>query len=254
VTTIVFLHIPKTAGQTIHHALAKAVGGPEHVSPIRSHGQAVDRTHMPAGYRLYSGHLDWVDLETLPVPRFVFSVLRDPKERIASFYFFLLKEAQKLSAEALQAPENFGKRQILELSADDYFFGGNAAWKGFVRDFYDNFYCSYFATRKMRGHKELAGLAQADLIARARAGVAELDGIYDITDLARLETDLAARLDLEISVTDTYHNRGNHADDELRWPKLVALLEQDKSVARLEGFTQADAELMRCVLPNPLTH
>ncbi|VAW02315.1 Xaa-Pro aminopeptidase [hydrothermal vent metagenome] len=248
-TTIVFLHIPKTAGQTIHHALAAAVGGGEHVSPIRTQEQAAGGPQMPAGYRLYSGHIDWVELETLPADRFVFSVLRDPKERIASFYFFLLKEARAMSAEELELPANFGKRQILEMSADEYFFGGDAAWQNFVRDYYDNFYCSYFATRKMRGRRAVSGLPRADLIARARAGAAQLNGIYATTGLARLESDLT-RLGLEISVANIYHNRGDHVGDEPRWPKLLALFERDGSAAGLAQFAEADAEFMRQVLPD----
>lgn len=250
-TTIVFLHIPKTAGQTIHHALAAAVGGDSHVSPVRLQSQAEGGVYMPAGYRLYSGHIDWVELETLPPDRFVFSVLRDPKERVASFYFFLLKEARAMSAETLDKPENFGKRQILEMSADEYFFDGDPAWQNFVRDFYDNFYCSYFATRKMRGRCEVAGLARADLMARARAGAAQLNGIYATTGLARLEADLA-RLGLEISVANIYHNRGDHVGDEPRWPKLLALFEREDSAAKLARFAETDAEFMRQVLPKPL--
>ncbi len=250
-TTIVFLHIPKTAGQTIHHALAAAVGGNSYVSPVRLQRQAEGGVHMPAGYRLYSGHIDWVELETLPPDRFVFSVLRDPKERIASFYFFLLKEARALSAEDLDKPVNLGKRQILEMSADEYFFGGDAAWQNFVRDYYDNFYCSYFATCKMRGRRAVAGLPRADLIARARAGAAQLDGIYATTGLARLEADLAG-CGVDISVAGIYQNRGDHIGDEPRWPKLLALFERDGSAARLARFTEADAEFMRQVLPNPM--
>merc|ERR1711969_313057 len=137
---IVFLHIPKTAGQTIHNALAAMVGG-RHVSPIRTHTQAPgDAPQMPAGYALYSGHIDWTELETLPGGRFTFTVLRDPRERIASFYFFLLKEAEALDRDALERPQNYGKKLILQRSADDYFFGGPAGFNAFILDHYDNFY------------------------------------------------------------------------------------------------------------------
>ncbi|WP_430450438.1 hypothetical protein [Rhodophyticola sp.] len=65
-TTIVFLHIPKTAGQTIHSELARVVGA-KAVSPVRVHTQAARGVaQMPPGYRLYSGHIDWEALDTLP--------------------------------------------------------------------------------------------------------------------------------------------------------------------------------------------
>src|SRR5690606_31646457 len=64
VRPIVFLHIPKTAGQTIHNQLAQMVGAGS-VSPIRVQSQAPKGPQMPAGYGLYSGHIDWTELETL---------------------------------------------------------------------------------------------------------------------------------------------------------------------------------------------
>lgn len=67
---IVFLHIPKTAGQAIHNGLITAVGGREHVSPVRIHTQSADQ--YPAGYRLYSGHLDWDHIDRIGPDRFSF--------------------------------------------------------------------------------------------------------------------------------------------------------------------------------------
>ena len=81
---IVFLHIPKTAGQTIHFALAEMVGA-RNVSPIRVNGQAVDHCTLPPGYLLHSGHIDWTNLDSVEGNPFVFTVLRDPAERIGSF-------------------------------------------------------------------------------------------------------------------------------------------------------------------------
>lgn len=242
--TIVFLHIPKTAGQTIHNALVGVVGGPAHVSPVRTHTQATPETQFPPGYRLYSGHIDWIALADVPRPRFVFTVLRDPRERIASFYFYLLKEARALSPEALARPENTGKRKLLEMSVDDYFLGGDAAWQGFIRDHYDNFYCSYFATGRMRGHRLIRDLDRAALLARAQDGLAQLDRVYLTTGLAALEEDIATRYGQRIRVAGQYHNTGSHALDEQRWPRLMAALERDASRGALEGFAAKDEALM----------
>lgn len=171
---IVFLHIPKTAGQTIHNALVAAVGGGKQVSPIRVHTQSADQ--YPEGYRLYSGHLDWDHIYKAGPDRFSFTVLRDPAERIASFYFYLQKEARKLSASDLR--KNIGKRRALEWSADDYFFGGDNKWQAFILDHYNNFYCSYFSTRMMRGHARIAHLKPSELIGSAQSGLESLQGVY----------------------------------------------------------------------------
>lgn len=241
---IVFLHIPKTAGQTIHNELVKLVGGEQNVSPVRVHTQATTQMQMPSGYALYSGHIDWTTLESLPQDRFVFTVLRDPKERIASFYFYLRKEAQRLSAADLDRPENQGKRKALEESADDYFFGGDPMWQSFILDHYENFYCNYFASRLMRGRGSLFGLSEDEVQDRAAAALAGLNGVYLTDRLDRLEYDIERNFGQRISVTGTYINAGNYQADEKRWSKLVSALERDNSLARLESFARQDEALM----------
>jgi len=241
---IVFLHIPKTAGQTIHSELTRLVG-PDRVSPVRVHTEAPDgAAQFPPGYDLYSGHLDWDALETLSDDRFVFSVFRNPCERIASFYFYLLKKAQTLSEEELQRPEHQGMRRIRGQSADSYFFGGDPGWQQFVHDHYDNVYCTYFATRRMRGWRQMRDLDTAARVAAAKANLPMVDRIYSTQNLGALERDIAARFDGQISVVNKFVNKGGHADDELRWPKLLERIESDANLRRLEEFAVADEELI----------
>lgn len=242
--TIVFVHIPKTAGQAIHHELVRAVGA-HNTSPIRVHTQvAKGAPHLPPEFLLHSGHIDWAEIDTLPAERFSFSVLRDPLERIASFYFYLLKEARGLTEAELATPQQTGKRMILAHSADDYFFGGDASWQAFVRDHNDNFYCSYFATRLMRGRRSLAGLSPDEILDRAEAGARSLSHIYHIDDLAALERDALAELGITLRVAGHYVNAGPHAQEDLRWPKLEALLQNPDSIARLRGYAELDRKLM----------
>jgi hypothetical protein len=243
-TTTVFLHIPKTAGQTIHSELSRIVGE-DKTSPVRVHTQAAEGVgQYPPGYDLYSGHLDWDALETLPEDRFVFTVLRDPCERIASFYFYLLKQAQGLTEEELQHPHRQGMNRIRNESADSYFFGGDRAWQVFVRDHYDNVYCSYFATRRMRGWRQVETLSTEEKIAAAKKNLPLVDRIYSTLDLGALEKDVEERLGQQISVVGKYVNRGEHATDELRWPKLLERIESDANLRKLEQFVAADEQLL----------
>lgn len=244
-TTVVFLHIPKTAGQTVHNALVPAVGGEANVSPVRVHTQAPNGPQMPAGYSLYSGHIDWTELETLPEDRFVFTVLRDPRERIASFFMYLLKQAEALPEEELALPQNTGKRRLLNESADEYFMGGNPSWQRFINDHYNNFYCTYFTTRLIRGNAQIADLPQEVLLARAQAGLVLMDGVYSTPDLSPLETDIKTYLGETISVTDTYDNVGEAPQGEPRWPKLLARVSQDETRDRLESFVCNDDAFMQ---------
>jgi hypothetical protein len=245
---IVFLHIPKTAGQTVHHALVGLAGGEANVSPVRLHSQRPTGPQMPPGFSVYSGHIDWTELDSLPRDRFAFTILRTPRERIASFYFYLLNEARAMSPEDLALPGNLGLHMILTRSADDYFFGGDASWQAFVRDHYDNFQVSYLATRRMRGRRALDGLGASDRIARALTGAASLDGIYDVDRLDRLEADLRHRSGKPVRITDCTTNAGIHPIGAPRWPRLLDLLEQDRSIRRLESFADLDEALMARLL------
>lgn len=244
---IVFLHIPKTAGQTIHNEICKCVGE-EKTSPIRVHTQvSSNASQMPAGYRYYSGHIDWREIDSLERP-FSFTVLRDPKERIASFYFYLLREAQELSQAALARPENMGKRMVLHHSTQEYFFGADdGQWQNFILDHYDNFYCSYFASRLVRGRAEITALNPSEQVASAVRNIKQLSGIYSTKNLSPLEQDLGALLNTGLNIVGTYVNAGEMPQSELRWPKLVERMESDRAVSRLSRFTDQDYALLDAI-------
>ncbi|MGL6208649.1 MAG: sulfotransferase family 2 domain-containing protein [Paracoccaceae bacterium] len=244
-TPIIFLHVPKTAGQTIHNQLAGIVGH-EAVSPVRVRNQAVNKLQMPPGYLLYSGHIDWTEADQM-AEKFMFTVLRNPAERIASFYFFLLDEAESMSEEELAKPANHGKKRIRTLTAEDYLFAGNRQEQRFICSLYDNFYCSYFATRKMDGWSEVSTMTQAEKIKAAFNGLASLDRIYETSALQALEQDIAERFGHTIKVAGNYYNTGRHSRSETRWTKLLNRLGTDASRRRIEDYVADDCILMDMV-------
>ena len=243
-TTIVFLHIPKTAGQTIVSEIRRIVGR-QAMSPVRTHAEAAPDAQMPKGYRVHAGHIDWVDLETLPPDRFAFSVLRDPRERIASFYFYLLREAGKLTPQELQKRERAGMRRMLEVSPDEYFFGGDRAWQRFIRDHYDNFYANYFITRRIRGWKQISDMGDADRLEKAFEGTKALQRIYAVDDLAPLEVDLERILGKPLKLTGNYRNSGPDVGRSSRWTALIDRLEDKSLEERLDAFAAIDRQLMK---------
>ncbi len=241
---IVFLHIPKTAGQAIHAELERLVGR-DKVSPVRVHTQvAKTEPQMPAGYDLYSGHIDWTDLETVPEPRFVFTVLRDPLERIASFYFYLKRQAAALDPEELKLPHRTGMRMVVENDAAGYFMSGNAGWQRFVEDHYRATYCAYLVSRKMRGWSEVKSMPVDELVARAIEAAGRLDAVYSTEELDRFETDIEAQFGTPISVTARFVNAAPEARTESRWQKLEAVLEDPAAILRLRQFAYPDQVLM----------
>ena len=245
---IVFLHIPKTAGQTVHNVLARVVR-PRRVSPIRVHTQALDPAEQyPPGYSLYSGHLDWCALGHLPPARFVFTVLRDPRERVASFYFYLQRKAAGLNEATLSLPQNIGLKRALEMTPDDYFFGGDDDWQMFIRSHYDNFYCTYFATRRMLGWGETVDLTAVELQKQAKRGLARLDRVYSTNNLVAMEQDLKTRFGLRLRFAGRYDNTSGEPAHTLRWPRLLAGFATDAASRRMQDLVAHDQALTKGLL------
>lgn len=247
-TALVFLHIPKTAGQTVHFQLVRSLGEAA-LSPVRTHTQALPEAQFPPGYRLYSGHLDWTALDSLPGPRFVFTVLRDPRERLASFYFYLRDTALQMAPAALAAGARPDLSDLLRQTPDEYFFGSDAGSLRFVRDHYDNFYCSYFATRRVRGRAMLDGLAPEAVLARARAGLAALDAVYRSEALHVLDRDCRRRFGLRLHSARQISNAGTLPRETARWPALLDRFETDAARRRIESFVTQDAALLDSLPP-----
>ena len=242
---VYFLHIPKTAGQSVHNGIERVLGKGA-VSPIRVHTQvSTSDEQFPAGYSFYSGHLDWDCLGKDADGRFIFSTLRDPRERIGSFYLFLQDEARRLSEEDLQRGANLGKRNALRLSADDYFFGGDDGWAAFISDHYDNFYTSYFASRTMRGRSSLRGMSLESRVATAAGNIAAYNiCIFSVLDLGALEAELSSFIGKTFMLRERRDNVGKSSADGSRWKQLVSLFECDASARKLDSFVAEDMELI----------
>lgn len=228
----------------MHFELSRIVGEAA-VSPVRVHTEAgpSPEEQMPLGYELYSGHLDWPSLDHLGPDRFVFTVLRDPRERIASFYFYLLQKAKNCSADALEDSKSQGLRRVMNWSTDRYFADEDPVWQKFILDHYDNFYTTYFASRRIRGRALLEGLSPKECQIRAQNGLDELDAVYEISDLKRLERDILRVRGQEIKVVGRYANASRDNRSDVRWPLLLARLEKDSTRHRLESFVERDLEL-----------
>ncbi|MBW6399510.1 sulfotransferase family protein [Roseomonas sp. HJA6] len=84
---LVFLHLPKTGGTTLHHHFSQAFA-PEEICPERF--SRLDRftTEELGRFRYFSGHFNYEQLRMIPGPLFTVTVMRDPVERILSTYYF----------------------------------------------------------------------------------------------------------------------------------------------------------------------
>lgn len=252
--SIVFLHIPKTAGQSVHHFL-QALVQPDLVAPARLNDQLYLLSIADLRrYRLFSGHLDWALLDCILQPKFAFTILRNPVDRILSFYFFLRAEAQKLSEEELKRPENQGKHAVLHLSCDEYFTAGKPHIRTFLDNHYDNFYMYYFAGRTYDARQRLLARKAADksfdtarILKMAFDNLSLLDGVYTIDRLDCLERDLRFATgfrEQRPSLAKLHINRGA-SDPADRMKALAALGATEATFDRIRAMVAQDEEIWK---------
>jgi len=84
---LVFLHVPKTGGTTLHHHFS-AHFTPEETCPDRFSGLDRYSVNELRQWRYFSGHFNADEIKRIPKPVFVVTVLRNPIERLLSNYYF----------------------------------------------------------------------------------------------------------------------------------------------------------------------
>jgi len=200
--------------------------------------------------RVFSGHLDWSLLDCVPYPKFVFTILREPTERILSMYFFLRESAKALSEEQINQPWYGGHKAALQWSCDDYFCSIAPGFRGFLNTQYDNVYTYYFAGRTFRGHHDIsdqqARLKFSDdfIVELALKNMSALDAIYSINELSNLERDLSriAGRSMNNSLAETKINIGE-SDPAKRFDTLRELGATQATFDKIEQMTRLDRQI-----------
>ena len=255
---IIFLHIPKTAGQSVHQLLIDFFGK-DRVCPARENKQLLSYSKQEMDkYQVFSGHFDWCIFDNLPGYKFTFTVLREPPARILSFYFYLRKEANKLSKEELEASEKQGLKAALTLSPYDYFVNPQTSIRDFIDDHYENFYTYYFAGRSYNERSQLKNLILTktfkdteDILKLALKNMSMLDAVYSFDDWqARLEKDLS-----KITSTKSFNyqnyliNQNSTIDAKDRLEKLKELGADRNVIKKIEQFCKWDNLLYKKFFP-----
>lgn len=101
---LVFLHVPRTGGTTLHHHLA-AHFAPNEICPERF--SRLDR-YSPdqlEKWRFFSGHFNADEIRRIPGPLFVVTILRNPIERLLSnYYFWKRHRSEAIETRGLDGP------------------------------------------------------------------------------------------------------------------------------------------------------
>ena len=243
-----FLHLPKTAGQSVD-AYLRASLKTQSFCPARVNEQ-LDRI-SPTDLRefeVFSGHFDWTTLLAIDPVAIAFTVLREPRDRILSFYFYLRREATKLDEEALHSGRHEGMRCALELTPDEFFVDVEGPVRRFLDDHFDNFYTSFFATGSFRGRgwleqAEVPGERRVELAAR---GLSKLDAVYNMATWKDGLAELLPRVyPGTIPPERTAHvNRGDGLSVASRTEELVRLGASERSLQQIERWCRWDELLI----------
>ena len=250
VKRLIFLHIPKTAGQSVHQALQRSFGK-EAVAPVRINGhlrQFSERDLL--GYTVYSGHLDWNRFDFLPEPKRYVTVLRDPLERICSLYLFFLKNSQSLSESDMEKPARKGLALVRRLSIDEYFEAMDGPERHFLRDQYDNFYTYYFAGRRYLARRELhrkfgrRPSSDADIVQAALRNLRSIDYVADVGDLDGLSQFVRDEFSVDVNLGSRKANVNKEAGSRSRYEIVASLAKNQRTLDRLQEMVAKDYELL----------
>lgn len=250
---IVFLHIPKTAGQSVHQFLLDAFPGVP-VCPARVNEQLIGLSRKELNrYQIFSGHLDWSALDCVEGEVFTFTILREPMERILSFYYYLRKSAAGIDPAELRSPHRTGMWYALNATPYEYLVDPKCPIRGFIDSHYDNFYTYFFAARRYdaRGKvlgqigKDLAFSSMEEVNALAQSNLAELDHAYTIANWGRLKQDLERFLGYKLlAAMDAYHlNQGEKEGANDRLQKLLDGERGEEIGTQLEKYSTYDNAL-----------
>ncbi|MDJ0750990.1 MAG: sulfotransferase family 2 domain-containing protein [Woeseiaceae bacterium] len=245
---IIFLHIPKTAGQSVHEYLVRNFPA-DSICPARVNDQL---RRLPAGeldrYRVFSGHFDWSAFDTLTGPKFIFTILRDPLERLLSFYFYLREQAIHFQAIGELDEHKPGIKAAIELSPWEYFVDPQCPLREFIDNHYDNFYSYYFAGRSYNSRTQLRphigpGHLFADMSTVTRLAVANLetlDAVCLIGQWQNINPVLSAAVGRELSLENAPRVNMGKSHPDSRIERLKELGASDDVLRRLDEFTHWD--------------
>jgi len=119
---IVFLHIPKTAGSSIHSVLSQQYVE-EDICPERFDGISAMSEEQLSRYRYFSGHFSRRSVDRIPGQKKVFTFLRSPEQRILSLYYFWRSHRPAV----VQAGDLAGPRIARNLNLDEFLESSEAA-------------------------------------------------------------------------------------------------------------------------------
>jgi len=253
--SVLFLHIPKTAGQSVHQYLIDRFGE-DQVCPARDNEgfQKLSIDELK-NYQVYSGHVDWNLFDQLDSVDFTFSILRDPMDRLLSYYFYLREQAEIFESRN-DLDGRHGLKAALYQSPHEFFVSEKNELRLFLDQSFDNFYTYYFAGRHYSARNALSAVTGPGKVIKDVNAVVDLallnietsiDSIYWISNWQQgIERDLTSRglgTSSQDSESDYRINLGG-TKNVSRLDLLKSIGADDAVINRINEMCELDYQLL----------
>jgi hypothetical protein len=241
---IVFVHIMKTAGNALRRRLEQLVP-PGTVYREQTGRPGQQPIESFARLRLIAGHMTTDDAAHVPGPKKVFTVLRDPKDRLVSLYVFWNRHRDGVIEERDLRQQRIARSSsFLEFlrSKDAHLRGSlqNAMTANLAGDWRAKVNGAGYRHRYLR---DVAALSPAELLQRALTNLLAMDYVAFVDRLEEDRPKLMKALGLPDTGPFTQENTRRDVNDMLEPAREVEITpEVDRELNRL---TELDRILYR---------
>ncbi|WP_206933802.1 sulfotransferase family 2 domain-containing protein [Roseococcus thiosulfatophilus] len=182
---LIFLHIPKTAGTSLHDVLT-GYFRKEEICPERRR----DLSHKPPEYfepyRFFSGHFTAESIAKVPGRKFAFTILRHPYERIMSLYYFWRRHRDAV----IQANNLAGPRLARQVNVKEFLSTDLPIPRNYIKNEMTRVLAGDVFTEKDDTYFELKDgkripIEKFEIIRRATATLNQLDFVFFVETLDR---------------------------------------------------------------------
>lgn len=231
---LIFLHLPKTAGTTVHNHFVGIVGQDETCWARFDNVANRPRKDIDK-FRFYSGHYSISAVNYIPGNKFVFTFVRDPKERIRSLHKYWRSRDPNLVAKRNKK----GPALAIKYPFEEFIFMDDPV----VHINFDNAVTRTLAGISLPTMQSLKAAGNQELI--IRMAKQNLDRLFFIGDQGNFERDFNRLLRiLDLPNVEKFE----HAKQTSKSPDDTQLIntgdaEAEKLMARLDELTGLDQQI-----------